>query len=398
MSQPLRIREAALHRLAIPMRVAFEHAAATRRVADPIVLRLLAEAPHADLAGCGETLARPYLTGETVESVCEDVERLFLPLLLQFRPASFPAALEFIDALPFECEGRCVNAARAVVELALLDLAGRAFRRRAADASGWMGLAGFGAPGCLGKARYSGVVIGRGALKCAALVRVQRAWGLRDFKLKVAVPGWEQRLAVAGRALRSAIARGHCTLRVDANGGWSAEDVTAAIPLLESAGVCALEQPLSPADDDRLTQLATRTRCDLVADESLVTAADARRLIESGGVQVFNLRIAKVGGLLPALRLAQLAIGAGRDVQLGCLVGETSVLTAAGLAFLEACPRVRFLEGAFGRFMLRHDVVRRPISIAFGARPRALSGFGLGLEPDPALLQRAGDGAAVFRF
>ena len=64
-------------------------------------------------------------------------------------------------------------------------------------------------------------------------------------------------------------------------------------------------------------------------------------------------RIAKNGGLLPALRIARRALEAGLDLQLGCLVGETSLLSAAGLAFLQACPRVRFVEGAFGRFLLR---------------------------------------------
>jgi len=397
MSEALRIRAVEMRRLAIPMRVAFEHAQATRSTADPLVLRLSAGAPFHELAGCGETLARPYVTGESPETVLDDLERVFLPALLDFHPRSFPEALEFIDVLPFERDGRRLNAARAAIELALLDLAGQAFQRRASDVAGWAGLGGFGAPGALRRARYSGIILGGGA-KARWLVWLQRRYGLRDFKLKVAVPDWPARLENAARALRGAIRAGRATLRVDANAGWTPQEAVAAIPQLEAAGVCAIEQPLRPAHDEELTQLATRTRCDLIADESLVSQADAAQLLESGGVQVFNLRIAKVGGLIPALRIAHMALAAGRDVQLGCLVGETSILTAAGLAFLEACPRVRFVEGAYGSFLLRRDIVRRPLRFGYGGRLSTPSGTGLGVEIDPAALERVTSGQTAYRL
>src|SRR5262249_10754990 len=97
------------------------------------------------------------------------------------------------------------------------------------------------------------------------------------------------------------------------------------------------------------------------------------------GVRVLNVRIAKNGGLLPALRIAHAALVAGCDVQLGCLVGETSILSAAGIAFLECCPRVRFVEGAFGRRLLKADVVARPVRFGYGGRVNSLPGHGVGL-------------------
>ncbi len=383
----LRLREIRVHRLAVPMRVRFEHAAATRSVADPVVVEVQAEAPYAHLAGFGETLARPYVTGETPESVAEDVCELFAPPLLEFRAGSFPEALEAIDALPALIDGRIVNAARAGVELALLDLIGKVCRRRACEVAGWLDLPGFGPPGCLPHARYSGIVVGRG-WKGSAFLRLQRAFALRDFKLKVAVPGWEQRLERAARTLRSDLRRGRATLRVDANGGWSADEARAAIPLLLAAGVSALEQPLPRDQDDALAELSRATPLALVADESLVTQEDAERLLEQSEVRVFNVRLAKVGGLLPALRMASSVLRAGRDVQLGCLVGETSILSAAGIAFLECCPQVRFVEGAFGGFLLRDDVVRRPVRFGFAGTVAARKGYGLGVDVQPAALAR----------
>ena len=93
-------------------------------------------------------------------------------------------------------------------------------------------------------------------------------------------------------------------------------------------------------------------------------------------MRVFNIRLAKNGGLLPALRIARLALSAGVNVQLGCLVGETSILSAAAVGFLETCPAVRFVEGAFGKLLLREDVVRRPIRFGRRGRSRRTSAWG----------------------
>lgn len=387
MNGPLRIRELRVYRLNIPMRVRFEHAAAQRDTADPVVVSCTAAAPFAHLVGYGETLARPYVTGETAESVVQDIFELFRPRLAAFRAGGFVEALELADSLPAQMGGRVLTAARAAVELAWLDLACKAYQRRPADVAGWLDLPAFGPPGCLAGARYSGVVIGRTRGRLQGFLRLQRLYGLRDFKLKVAVEGWEQRLAWAAAVLGPAIASGRATLRVDANGGWSLAEAVEAAPTLERHLVSALEQPLPDANDADLPYLAERTDCDLVADESLLTIDDAQRLIEGGGVRVLNIRIAKNGGLMPALRIARLALAAGVDVQLGCLVGETSILSAAGLAFLEACPKVRFVEGAFGRFLLRTDVTRRRVGFGYGGRIRPPTGSGFGVDVEPAALE-----------
>jgi L-alanine-DL-glutamate epimerase-like enolase superfamily enzyme len=388
MKPALRVRAVEIHRLAIPMRLAFEHAAATRSLADPLVVCLSGEAPYAGHAGYGETLARPYVTGESAETVVQDIEQVLVPRLVEFRAESFAQAVEFSDSLPTQVDGRLIHAARTAVELAVLDLAGRVFRRRVAEVAGWLDLRGFASPGCLGAVRYSGVVVGRTRARLTWLLRAQRCYGLRDFKIKVAVDGWQRRLEWAHSVLRDALRCGRATLRADANGGWSLSEARRALPALEACGVGALEQPLAPADDGQLAELARPQGCELIADESLVTLADAQRLIEQGAVRVFNVRLAKVGGLLPALRMAHLALSAGRDVQLGCLVGETSLLSAAGAAFLEVCPRVRFAEGAFGGWLLRDEVTREPVRFGYGGRLARRAGAGLGVGVDTAALRR----------
>ncbi len=388
MSAPLRIRRVDIHPLSIPLRLRFEHASASRATADPVVVVLTAEAPFSIHAGCGETLARRYVTGETAETVVEDIRTALAPRLLDLRGDSFAEVVEFARQLPALLDGRLIHAARCAVELALLDLACKVFRRRLSDVVGWLDMPGFGTPGCLQTARYSGVVVGRSERKLARVLRLQRCYGLRDFKIKVATEGWEARLEQAHRRLERGLASGRLTLRADANGGWTPAQARAALPVLERCGVCALEQPLPVEHDDELPDLAARTRCDLIADESLLTLEDAEELLRGGAVRVFNVRLAKNGGFLPALEIARRVLAAGRAVQLGCLVGETSILSAAGVALLETLPEVRFVEGAFGRFLLRGDVVRRPVQFGPGGRRKPLRGCGLGIEVAGAALKR----------
>ncbi|MFN0135824.1 MAG: mandelate racemase/muconate lactonizing enzyme family protein [Phycisphaerae bacterium] len=388
--QTLRIRAIRVTPLAIPMRIKFEHAAATRAVADPVMVELEPAAPApADLRGWGETLARHYVTGETAATVPATIENVFVPILSRFRAESFAEAIEFADQLPSYDGEQCIHAARAAVELAILDLAGRAFGRRLADAVNFLELRDFGSPGSLATSSYSGIVLGE-SFKSRCLLAGQRWLGLRDFKIKVAIPGWERRLAAAQRVLGKSIAAGRCTLRADANGGWDLPQAVAALPTLAAAGVSALEQPLPVAGDEHLTELVPRARehgIDLIADESLITDVDAQMLM-TAGVKVMNIRLAKNGGILQAWRLARLAMDNDCDVQLGCLVGETSILTAAGQAFLEGCPRVRFAEGAFGSFLLKADVSDRPLRFGLGGRLRALSSAGLGIDVDADRVQK----------
>ena len=54
-----------IYRTAIPMR-SFEHAAASRSLAEAIVVRVSFSDGR---CGWGETLPRPYVTGETLETV-----------------------------------------------------------------------------------------------------------------------------------------------------------------------------------------------------------------------------------------------------------------------------------------------------------------------------------------
>ena len=66
----MRLVSATIYALHIPFTEAFKHSASARACSDSIVVRVTAED---GTVGYGEGVARPYVTGETVESVVSGV-------------------------------------------------------------------------------------------------------------------------------------------------------------------------------------------------------------------------------------------------------------------------------------------------------------------------------------
>lgn len=363
-----------------------QHAAAQRSVSDPTLVEVELVG---GIVGFGETLARTYVTGEDADSVVSAIGRTFIPVLLDFRADTFAEALEQIDALPrTDSDGRLVFAARAAVELALLDGAMRKFHRSIDDVAQWLGVTQLSWPGSIRSIRFSGVIATEQDERARRQIRMMYWGGIRHFKLKVGMAGDQDRVRWVCRYLSRAISSGKASVRVDANGAWNLEEAAEWLSLMSDVPLAGIEQPLPRGEEDSLPDLHGGSDAGLIHDESLVTEEDAKRLVESGVADAFNIRISKCGGLIPSLRIAALARKNGVRVQLGCMVGETSLLSAAGLRFLEVVPEVIWAEGCFGSFLMGGDVVSHGLRFGLGGRPPKLAGPGLGVEPRIDLIRK----------
>jgi L-alanine-DL-glutamate epimerase-like enolase superfamily enzyme len=379
-----------LYPLAIPLRQTFTHAAAERRTAEPLIV---AVELRNGITGYGETLPRRYVTGETVASVVDAIHTRLMPGMERWCPDSFAAALELTDSLPQRRkDGHLILAARAGLELALLDAYSRHFRRHMSEAAGWLGLPGFGPPGSADRVRYSGVLSGDDPARLRRSVRKMRLFGLRDFKLKVGFDDDEERVRTVVDTLGSSLGR-KTTLRLDANGAWAIDTAVERFKAWSTLPITCVEQPLPRGQESLIHELRRAAPIPIMHDESLLTFEDAERMIAEDVMDAMNIRISKNGGLLPAMRLAGLARQRRLVFQLGCMVGETSILSAAGRRFLECVPGAVFAEGSYGKFLLRGDATRRTLRFGYGGRARPLAGYGWGVDVDPAALRSycAGD-------
>src|SRR5262249_8443490 len=177
-------------------------------------------------------------------------------------------------------------------------------------------------------------------------------------------------------------------LRVDANEAWPAAEAVDRIRALEPYGISAVEQPVAHAEVEALAAVRRQVGGPVMLDESLCSAVDAERAVAGGTGDLFTLRLSRCGGFIPARRLAQFARRHGLGCQLGCQVGETAVLSAAGRHFAASVAGLRYLEGSYDRHLVREALGTQDLTFGWGGWAPALTGSGLGMTLDPAALQR----------
>jgi len=189
------------------------------------------------------------------------------------------------------------------------------------------------------------------------------------------------------RRIRRCVGR-RIDLRVDANEAWSPDEAAARIGALEPFGISSVEQPVPHEDSHCLRQVRKRIHVPIMLDESLCSLYDARQAVEHETCDLFNLRLSKCGGFIPTLRLAEFARQHGVGCQLGCQVGETAVLSAAGRHFATSVGDLRYLEGSYDRHLVREALGTEDLTFRLGGLAPALPGPGLGVTLDPEAVRR----------
>ncbi|HTZ51718.1 MAG TPA: enolase C-terminal domain-like protein, partial [Spirochaetia bacterium] len=116
--------------------------------------------------------------------------------------------------------------------------------------------------------------------------------------------------------------------------------------------------------------------------------ADVRRLAQTGAAQALNLRLSKNGGLSRVLSLAAEAEACGLTYQLGCMVGETGVLSCMGRLAASLAPRPRYVEGSYDELLLEENIVTPGFNFGAGGRAPIMRGPGMGYRVDTEKLAR----------
>ena len=379
----MKVVELTAFHVRIPLRRAIQHASHTRTETDNIVVRCLLDDRS---EGFGEGLPREYVTGETIDSALELLKRS--DFASQFALCrDFVASLAMIERMkladvPGDERGCAGNAARCAVELALLDAAGRSFGEPLSHVTKFL------APELYQpreRVRYSGAITSARGLKLRAAGWAMRLYGFRQLKVKVGIPGFDdvKRLRIIRRG-----AGRRMDIRVDANEAWPPGDTVERIRDLQRFGITSVEQPVAHEHLGALAEIRTQVQTPVMLDESLCSRFDAQRAVELNACDLFNLRISKCGGFIPALRLAQFAKQHDIGCQLGCQVGETAILSAAGRAFAGSVADLRYVEGSYDRHLVAEALGINDLTFGHGGWAPLLVGSGLGVQISPAALAR----------
>ncbi|HEX8000014.1 MAG TPA: dipeptide epimerase [Pyrinomonadaceae bacterium] len=367
----MRITEATVYGLSIPFVESFNHSTQARGCSDSIVVRLMSED---GTIGYGEGVARAYVTGETVETSLAQITNKLLPAVLaknfaELVPGPDPlVALAVVDeALPEEAANGVIawHAARCAVETALIDCL---LKRQKLSLAQLL-------PPARSTVTYSGVITAGSVEKAVQHAKFFKLLGIRQLKIKVGGADARERV-MAVRETTGADA----SLRLDANGAYDVPQAKRLLSEMSDLNIASVEQPIARGSLRDLSEVKNHSAIPIMVDESLVTQADARSLIEERACDYFNLRLSKCGGITRTLRLARMAERANLKMQLGSHVGETAILSAAGRHVAAHLDSLSFVEGSYGQLLLTEDVAHDSISFGHGGRAPILRGAGLGVR------------------
>ena len=206
------------------------------------------------------------------------------------------------------------------------------------------------------------------------------AEGYRRVKLKIQ-PGTD---VARVRAVREA--NPEILLSVDANAAYRLADVEV-FRELDAFGLLMLEQPLHHEDLVEHSRLQRQIRTDLCLDESIRSSADARAAIELGSCRIVNVKQGRVGGLLEARRVHDVAAELGVPVWCGGML-ETGIGRSTNLA-LAALPNFTLPGDTSASSRYFAEDLTEPLVLAPDGTLPVPDGPGIGVDPDPGRLEAA---------
>jgi muconate cycloisomerase len=211
--------------------------------------------------------------------------------------------------------------------------------------------------------------------------------GFPDFKVKVSADrGYNETILGLCRSSLGAEA----DIRVDANGSWAVAEADAHLEVCGRFGVRVVEQPF-PVGAEGAAEAASRARArgfTFMADEGVVSLSDVARIAAEGTYHSLNLRLSKNGGLQRLLAMAGQAASRGLPCMLGCMVGETGILSALGRAAACLLPAPLYLEGSYDGILLTENVTRENLGFGPGGEAPVIRGRAVGFDVDRERLAR----------
>jgi L-alanine-DL-glutamate epimerase-like enolase superfamily enzyme len=131
-------------------------------------------------------------------------------------------------------------------------------------------------------------------------------------------------------------------LGVDANQGFSADDLDQLAVLLREHRVALMEQPVARGEEELVRGWSPGVP--IAADESILDLSELR---EKGELfDVINIKLDKCGGLTEAIAMARLARTMGKKVMVGNMGGSTLAM-APGFVLGQLCDVID-LDGPYG--------------------------------------------------
>jgi muconate cycloisomerase len=216
------------------------------------------------------------------------------------------------------------------------------------------------------------------------------------FKIKIGKRSVDDDVAHVA-AIKAAVGdRG--SVRVDVNQAWDLTQARIGLAMLEGAGVDLVEQPVRKHLVGALAQLTRDYRIGVMADEALHGPEDAFRLAAANAADVFAVKIAQSGGLVPGGKVGAIADAAGIGLYGGTML-ESAVGTAASAHLFATFPNLAWGTELFGPLLLTEELLAEPLVYRdFALEVPTAPGLGIALDEDKVAFFRRDRGTTQVSF
>ncbi|MCX6628483.1 MAG: hypothetical protein NTW28_12730 [Candidatus Solibacter sp.] len=326
--------------------------------------------------GWGQSVPIQTWSYETLESVTSALRSYLGPALIGKSPADIEGAHRILNKTIAASFSTGMPIAKAGLDLALHDLAGKFAGKSVTELWGRKPLE---------RIPLSWTVNVKGMEEIEPLMAEGRRRGYRNFNIKVA-PDPKFDLAMAKEVRRLAP---DGFLWADGNGGYDTDTALTAAPKLREAGVDVLEQPVAPNNLSGLAALKKQGALPIILDEGVVSVIDLEEFHKLKLLDGVAMKAARTAGLFDARRQVTylernklMFLGSGLTDPDVSLAAALLLFGAYGLKYPAALNGPQFLAGSF----LKH-----PFEVEGGAL-RVPTGGGLGVEVDEGKVRDASHG------
>ena len=358
----------------LPLKGEFSTSKQKRLFTETVIVELVAE--RDGLRGYGESTPVEFVTGETPESVIETIKVIAQHKLFPKELSSLEQIQDLVEALPFE---RKTNDATCAVEIALLDLLGRHEGKPVVDY--------FDKTFFTSNIHYAAIIPLGAKDTVIQFCNGIKKLGITQVRVKMGQDYHQNKDTL--KFVRKSLGDS-CVITVDPNAIWDKDLAFKHLPLLKEISVKTVEEPM-PRDADGFERFAEALRDSgiyLMACESAATLNEVRKILLERLYQIINIKLSRNGGLTRCLKLIDLIRESRLLFQIGCAVGESGILSAAGRALGLLCKDALCYDGSYDAHILQENVTSKDVSFGYHGQAGPLSGSGLGVEIDTHRLKK----------
>lgn len=220
----------------------------------------------------------------------------------------------------------------------------------------------------------------------ASLVEEAQSYVAQGYQaLKLRVGDTPKRDIVRARAVRDAVGN-DINILVDANTGYTLDDVRRVMPAYEELAIGWLEEPFPPHDYRSYINAATLGTVPLAAGENHHTRFEFTRLVEDNAIRFAQPDLSKAGGITETQRIA--ALTSAWKIPFHPHTSATGINMVATLHLLAAVDNPGYFEADVARHNpFRDEVSGTPYEIDANGCVEPPSGPGLGIDVDEEFIK-----------